>query len=148
MKRQQNKITALYCRLSRDDELYGDSSSIQTQKAMLLSYAQQHNLGQTEFYVDDGYSGTNFNRPGFQRLYGDVENGSVGTIVAKDLSRLGRDYLQTGIYLENVFPEYDVRFLAIDDNVDSLKGDNEFTPFKNIINEWYAKDISKKVRSG
>ncbi|MDR1092851.1 MAG: recombinase family protein [Clostridiales bacterium] len=145
--KQQNKMTALYCRLSRDDELYGDSSSITTQKAMLAQYAKQNNFQNTGYYADDGYSGTSFNRPDFQRLVGDVEKGLVGTVIVKDLSRLGREYLQTGIYLENFFPDNGVRFIAIDDNVDSAKGTNEFVPFRNIINEWYARDISKKNKS-
>ena len=148
MKQQQNKITALYSRLSRDDELYGDSSSIQTQKALLSQYAKQYGFAQTEFYVDDGFSGTNFNRPDFQRLKEDIERGNIGTVIVKDLSRFGRDYLQVGMFTENFFPDYDIRFIAIDDNVDSDKGDNEFAPFKNIMNEWYARDVSRKVRSG
>lgn len=148
MNKQQDKITALYTRLSRDDELYGDSSSIQTQKAMLLQYAKQNGFAATEYYVDDGYTGTNFKRPDFTRLKEDIERGVVGTVIVKDLSRFGRDYLQVGLYTENFFPDNDVRFIAIEDNVDSDKGDNEFAPFKNIMNEWYARDVSKKVRGG
>jgi DNA invertase Pin-like site-specific DNA recombinase len=145
--KQQNRITALYCRLSRDDEYSGDSMSIQTQKTMLSQYAKEHGFTDCEFFVDDGYSGTNYNRPDFQRMLGLVEDGRVAVICVKDLSRLGRDYLQTGYYTEVVFPEHETRFIAINDNVDTLKGDNEFAPFKNIINEWYAKDSSRKVRS-
>ena len=114
---------------------------------MLSQYAKEHGFSNCEFFVDDGYSGTNFNRPDFQRMLGLVEEGMVAVICVKDLSRLGRDYLQTGYYTEVVFPENHTRFIAINDNVDSEKGDNEFAPFKNIINEWYAKDCSRKVRS-
>ncbi len=145
--RQQIRITALYCRLSRDDEYSGESVSIQTQKSMLSQYAKEQGFTNCEFFVDDGYSGTNYNRPDFQRMLGLVEDGKVAVICVKDLSRLGRDYLQTGYYTEVVFPEHDTRFIAINDNVDTAKGDNEFAPFKNIINEWYAKDCSRKVRS-
>ena len=145
---QSTKITALYCRLSRDDEQYGDSSSIQTQKAMLSQYAVTNGFGTTEYYVDDGVSGTSFNRPSFVRLKEDIEQGLIGAVIVKDLSRFGRDYLQVGLYTQSYFPDNDVRFVAIDDNVDSDKGDNEFMPFKNIINEWYARDVSRKVRGG
>ena len=148
MKKQQlNKITALYCRLSRDDEYNGDSMSIQTQKAMLKRYAEENDFFNCVYFIDDGYSGTNYNRPDFQRLLSEIEADRIGTVIVKDLSRLGREYLQTGYYTEIFFPKHDVRFIAVNDNVDSNKGDNEFAPFKNIINEWYAKDISRKVRS-
>lgn len=146
-KRQQDRITALYCRLSRDDEYSGDSVSIQTQKSMLSQYAFEHGFGNCEFFVDDGYSGTNFNRPDFQRMLGLIEEEKVGVVIVKDLSRLGRNYLMTGNYTEEVFPEHHVRFIAVNDSVDSDQGDNEFAPFKIIINEWYAKDCSRKVRS-
>ena len=147
MTKQQMKITALYCRLSRDDEYSGDSASIQTQKVMLSQYAEEHGFFNCEYFVDDGFSGTNFNRPDFQRLISLVEEGRVGTVIVKDLSRLGRNYLLTGQYTEIVFPENKVRFIAINDGVDSEDGDNEFAPFKNIINEWYAKDCSRKTKS-
>jgi len=148
MKKQQlNKITALYCRLSRDDEYSGDSMSIQTQKAMLKHYAEENGFFNCIYFIDDGYSGTNYNRPDFQKLLSEIEADKIGTVIVKDLSRLGREYLQTGYYTEIFFPKHDVRFIAVNDNVDSNKGDNEFAPFKNIINEWYAKDISRKVRS-
>ena len=146
-KQHTNKITALYCRLSRDDEFSGDSVSIQTQKAMLSQYAKEHGLTNLEYFIDDGYSGTNFNRPDFLRMIELVENDKVGTIILKDLSRLGREYLQTGYYTDVVFNEHNVRFIAINDNVDTYMGDNEFAPFKNIMNEWYAKDCSRKVKS-
>ena len=146
-KKQQNRITALYCRLSRDDDLGTESMSIQSQKVILGQYAKDHGFTDCEFFVDDGYSGTNYDRPDFQRMIGLVEQGAVGTIIVKDLSRLGRNYLETGRYTEVIFPEYRVRFIAINDGVDSATGDNEFAPFKNIINEWYAKDISRKIKS-
>ena len=133
--KQQIKITALYCRLSRDDEYSGDSISIQTQKTLLGQFAKERGFTNCEYFVDDGYSGTNYNRPDFQRMLNLVEDGQVGIVIVKDLSRLGRDYLQTGFYTEVVFPEHNVRFIAINDNVDSAAGDNEFAPFKNIINE-------------
>lgn len=148
MKKQQfNKITALYCRLSKDDEYSGDSMSIQTQKSMLKRYADENGFTNCEYFIDDGWSGTNYNRPSFQRLLWEIEAGRVETVIVKDLSRLGREYLQTGYYMEVFFSQRDVRFIAINDNVDTKNGDNEFAPFKNIINEWYAKDISRKIRS-
>lgn len=145
--KQQNRVTALYCRLSRDDEFNGDSASIQTQKTMLSQYARENHLQNCVYYIDDGYSGTNFERPDFKRLIDDIELNKVQTIVVKDLSRLGREYLQTGYYTEIFFPKHNVRFVAINDNFDSSVGENDFAPFKNIINEWYAKDCSKKVKS-
>ena len=142
------EITALYCRLSRDDELVGDSNSIKNQKEILGKYAKDKGFQNPQFYVDDGYSGTNFNRPDFQRLMEDVDAGLVKIIIVKDMSRLGRDYLKVGYYTEIVFPEADVRFIAISDGVDSEGGaDNDFTPFRNIMNEWYAKDTSKKIKA-
>lgn len=147
MMTNNHMITALYCRLSRDDDYHGDSASIQTQKQMLEQYAKQNQFSHTKFYIDDGYSGTSFERPGFQELINDIEKSKVSTIITKDLSRLGRDYLKTGYYLENYFPEHKVRFIAVNDSVDSSKEHQEFTPFRNIMNEWYAKDISKKIKS-
>lgn len=144
---QFNKITALYCRLSRDDDFSGDSMSIQNQKDMLKRYADENSFVNCQYFVDDGVSGTTFERKGFQEMITEIENGNVATVIVKDLSRLGREYLQTGYYTEIMFPKYDVRFIAINDNVDSSNGDNEFAPFKNIINEWYARDISRKIRS-
>lgn len=146
-KQQFNKITALYCRLSRDDEYSGDSMSIQNQKAMLKQYAEENGHLNCKYFVDDGISGTTFERDGFQNMITEIENGNVATVIVKDLSRLGREYLQTGYYTEIMFPKYDVRFIAVNDNVDSANGDNEFAPFKNIINEWYARDISRKIKS-
>ena len=144
---QFNKITALYCRLSRDDDFCGDSMSIQNQKAMLEHFANENGHTNCKYFIDDGVSGTTFERKGFQEMIAEIEKGNVATVIVKDLSRLGREYLQTGYYTEIMFPKYDVRFIAVNDNVDSSNGDNEFAPFKNIINEWYARDISRKIRS-
>ena len=147
MSRQSNqKITAGYCRLSRDDELQGDSNSIVNQKAILTKYAQDNGFPNLRLYCDDGFSGTNFQRPGFQKMLKDIEAGLVGVVLTKDMSRLGRDYLRVGFYTEMTFPENGVRFIAINDGVDSAKGENDFAPFRNILNEWYAKDTGKKVR--
>ena len=142
------KVTALYCRLSRDDELQGDSNSIINQKAILQKYADDNGFGNTQFFVDDGYSGTNFERPDWQRLIALAEDGKIGTVIVKDMSRLGRDYLKVGYYTEVFFPGSDIRFIAINNGVDSAnQQDSDFTPFLNIINEWYAKDTSKKIRA-
>ncbi len=144
----ENKITALYCRLSRDDELQGDSNSIKNQKAILQKYANDNGFTNTSFFVDDGYSGTNFDRPDWQRLIALVEDSGVSTIIVKDISRLGRDYLKVGYYTEVLFPSCDIRFIAINNGVDSdNQQDSDFTPFLNIINEWYAKDTSKKIKA-
>lgn len=141
-------LTALYCRLSRDDELSGDSNSIVNQKAILKKYAEDNGFRNLRFYVDDGVSGTTFDRPDFNRMIADVESGIVGTIIIKDMSRLGRDYLKVGYYTEIMFPEAGVRFIAINNSIDSAnQQDSDFTPFLNIINEWYAKDTSKKIRA-
>ena len=146
--KNSNKITALYCRLSRDDESQGDSNSIKNQKTILQKYADDNGFANTEFFVDDGYSGTNFERPDWQRLIAQTEEGNINTIIVKDMSRLGRDYLKVGYYTEVLFPGSDIRFIAINNNVDSAnQQDSDFTPFLNIINEWYAKDTSKKIRS-
>lgn len=143
-----NKITALYCHLSRDDELQGDSNSIIHQKEILKKYADDNGFKNTEFFVDDGYSGTNFNRPDWQRLMELVNQEKVATIIVKDMSRLGRDYLKVGYYTEILFSENNIRFIAINSGVDSAnQQDSDFTPFLNIINEWYAKDTSKKIRA-
>ena len=143
-----DRITALYCRLSRDDELQGESNSIVNQKAILKKYADDNGFRNIEFFVDDGYSGTNFNRPDWLRLTSLIDEGKVGVIIVKDLSRLGRDYLQVGMYTEMVFPNADIRFIAINNGVDSANQiDNDMTPFINIFNEFYAKDTSKKVKA-
>ena len=141
-------LTALYARLSKDDELIGDSNSIVHQKEMLAKYAKEHGFTNIEFYIDDGYSGTNFNRPDFQRMMADVEEGKINTVIVKDMSRFGRDYIMVGYYTEIYFSNLDIRFIAINDNVDSsIQAENDLTPFKNVFNEWYAKDTSKKIRS-
>ena len=142
-----DKITALYCRLSQDDMLQGESNSITNQKAILKKYAEDNGFSNTVYYVDDGVSGTTFERDGFKAMMADVEAGKVSTVITKDLSRLGRDYLKTGEYIEIIFPDYDVRYIAINDGVDTLKSENELMAFKNIFNDWYARDTSKKIRA-
>lgn len=142
------KFTALYERLSRDDEQQGESNSITNQKAFLEEYARKNGFEHTKHFTDDGYSGVNFERPGFKEMVEEVRAGNIGTIICKDLSRLGRNYLQVGYFTEILFPDSGVRFIAINNGVDSANGsDNEFTPFINIMNEWYAKDTSKKIRA-
>lgn len=141
-------LTALYARLSKDDDLVGDSNSIVHQKEILAKYAKEHGFTNIEFYIDDGYSGTNFNRPDFQRMMSDAEEGKISTVIVKDMSRFGRDYIMVGYYTEIYFSNLDIRFIAINDNVDSsIQAENDLTPFKNVFNEWYAKDTSKKIRS-
>ena len=147
-KKEEIKITALYERLSRDDEQAGESNSIQNQKKYLEEYARQHGLRNIRHFYDDGYSGTNFNRPSFAALLEEIEAGRVETLVVKDLSRFGRNYLQVGYYTEILFPKRGVRFIAVNNNVDSATPqDNDFTPFLNIMNEWYAKDTSNKIKA-
>jgi len=146
MNRQSNKITALYERLSRDDELQGESNSIINQKSMLESYAVKNGFTNIRHFSDDGYSGTNWNRPAWQELIAEVEADNVTAIIIKDGSRLGRDYLRVGLYRE-LFREKGVRFISINDNYDSDKGEDDFTPFREIISEWYARDTSKKIKS-
>ena len=140
-------ITALYCRLSRDDGMEGDSNSVANQKKLLSKYAKENGFGNTRYYVDDGYTGTNFNRPGFQQMLEDMDMGYISTVIVKDMSRLGRDYLQVGYYTDTYFPDRNIRFIAINDCVDSADGENELAPFRNVMNEMYARDISRKVRS-
>ena len=152
MNRQFNNMTekwaALYVRLSRDDENEGDSNSIAHQIEILTKYARDHGITNYKIYKDDGYSGTSFKRPGFQEMLGDIEAGLVSMVVVKDMSRFGRNYLEVGLYTEIRFPEMGVRFIAVNDGVDSEdQSSNDFTPFRNIINEWYAKDTSKKIRA-
>lgn len=147
-KSNQMKVTALYCRLSQDDGLDGESNSIQNQKKILEQYAIDHHFPNPQFYVDDGYTGANFNRPDFQRLLSDVENGKVGIIITKDLSRLGRNQLHTGLYIEERFPQFGVRYIAINDNVDTENAEsNDLMPFKNLFNEWFVRDTSRKIRA-
>ncbi len=145
---QQPRITALYCRLSKDDERFGESLSIETQKTILSQYAKEHHLSPVEFYIDDGYTGLNFDRPGFQRMIEDVSLGKIGTVITKDLSRLGRDHIQTGQYSEIYFPTHKVRFIAINDGFDS---DNQqstiYASLKTAINEFYSRDTSIKIKA-
>ncbi len=144
----REKITALYERLSRDDDLQGESNSIINQKRYLEDYAKKNGLANIRHFTDDGFSGTNFNRPGFNAMLEEVKAGNVATICVKDMSRFGRNYLQVGFYTEMLFPDKGVRFIAINNNIDSNNPtDNEFTPFLNIMNEWYAKDTSKKIKA-
>ena len=148
MKALADKWTALYVRLSRDDENEGDSNSISHQIEILTKYAKEHGIASYKIYKDDGYSGTSFKRPGFQEMLADIEAGLVSMVVVKDMSRFGRNYLEVGMYTEIRFPEMGVRFIAVNDGVDSDdQMGNDFTPFRNIINEWYAKDTSKKIRA-
>ena len=141
-------VTALYARLSKDDDLVGDSNSIVHQKEILAKYAKEHGFTNIEFYVDDGFSGTNFNRPDFQRMMADAEEGKISTVIVKDMSRFGRDYIMVGYYTEIYFSNLNIRFIAINDNVDSnIQTENDLTPFKNVFNEWYARDTSKKIRA-
>ena len=147
-KKEELKITALYERLSRDDEQSGESNSIQHQKRFLEEYARQKGMRNIRHFCDDGYSGINFNRPGFAALLEEIEAGRVENLLVKDLSRLGRNYLQVGYYTEILFPKKGVRFIAVNNNVDSANPtDNDFTPFLNIMNEYYAKDTSNKIKA-
>ena len=142
----QNKIAALYCRLSRDDDMEGESNSIANQKKLLIRAANDYGYKKTNVYVDDGISGTTFERPGFKRMEKAIADGVIGAVFVKDMSRLGRDYLKVGYYTDSFFPDHGVRFVAVNDCVDSDDGENEFAPFRNIMNEWYARDASRKVR--
>ena len=144
---QADKITALYCRLSQEDMQAGESESIQNQKLILQKYADEHHFFNTRFFVDDGFSGVSFEREGLQEMLREVEAGNVATVITKDLSRLGRNYLKTGELIEIIFPEYEVRYIAINDGVDTAREDNEFTPLRNWFNEFYARDTSKKIRA-
>ena len=142
------KKTALYCRLSQDDGLEGDSNSIQNQKNILQKFAEDHHFPNPCFYVDDGFSGGTFQRPAFQQMISDMENGEIGIIVTKALSRLGRNQLHTGLYIEERFPMFGVRYIAINDNVDTDSSEsNDLMPFKNLFNEWFIRDTSRKIRA-
>lgn len=145
MTQQQNR-TAIYCRLSRDDG-DGESMSIGNQREMLTKYARDNGFFVYKVYVDDGFSGTNFERPQFKEMISDIEDGKIDIVLAKDQSRIGREHLQTGYYIEMFFSEHNIRFIAVNDGVDTAKGDNDFMGMRNIMNEFYAKDISKKIRS-
>lgn len=142
------QITALYCRLSQEDENKGDSDSIVNQRTILTKYAEENGFTNIQIFIDDGYSGVSFNRPDFQRLLELMEKGKVATLITKDLSRLGRNYIEVGNYTEILFPRWNVRYIAINDNYDSLYSEgNELAPFKNLFNEWFARDTSKKIRA-
>lgn len=153
MSRKNNllnqKITALYCRISLDDGSQNESMSISNQKLLLKDYAEKNGMPRYEYYVDDGYTGRNFNRPSFKRLLADIEAGKIGCVITKDLSRLGRNYIEAGSYIEIFFPKHNVRYIAVTDGVDSLtRQEMDITPFKNILNDMYSRDISKKVLAG
>lgn len=143
----EEKITALYLRLSRDDELDGESNSISNQKALLTDYAKRGKFRNVKIFIDDGVSGVTFKRDGFKKLMQLIDADRVETLIVKDMSRLGRNYLEVGQLTETVFPMHDIRFIAVNDGVDSAQGEDDFTPFRNIMNEWYAKDMSRKMRS-
>ena len=147
MHETNEKITALYCRLSHEDSMQGESNSIQNQRKILTDYAKSKDFRNTKFYIDDGFSGTNFNRPGFQQMLEDMEMGYISTVIVKDSSRFGRNYLEVGQYTDYYFPEHNIRFIAINDCIDSDNGEDDFSAFRNVMNEMYAKDISRKVRS-
>ena len=150
MSRQskENRITALYCRLSQDDGREGESNSIVNQRKLLQEYARSHHFKNLQVFVDDGWSGTNFDRPSFRRMEQMIEAGEVGTVIVKDMSRLGRNYLQVGMYTDIVFVENDVRFIAVNDNVDSaVQTEFDMTPIRNFCNELYARDTAKKIKS-
>ncbi len=148
MDESRHKITALYERLSRDDELQGESNSVTNQKEYLEDYAHQNGFHNIRHFTDDGFTGTNFNRPGFQAFLDEVNAGHVDTVIVKDLSQFGRNYLQVGFCTEILFPEKNVRFIAVNNSVDSDNPvEKDLTPFLNIMNEWYAKDTSKKIQA-
>ncbi len=144
-----SRLTALYCRLSQDDGNVRDSMSIMSQKAILERKANELGIIDYQFYVDDGYSGVSFNRIAFQKMIQDIAGGLVGCVITKDLSRLGRNYLESGTYIEMFFPQHNVRYIAVNDGVDSINANEmDIIPFKNILNEFYSRDISKKVKTG
>ena len=142
-----DNITALYARLSQEDALDGESNSIANQKKILLKYATDNHFSNPTFFIDDGVSGVTFDRPGWNEMIRLAEAGKVQTVIVKDMSRMGRDYLKVGYYTESFFAERDIRYIAINDGVDSDKGDNDFTPFRNLFNDFYARDTSKKIRA-
>ncbi len=152
-KNTGSMITALYCRLSLEDVKLSqkdssdnESMSISNQKLLLKDYAEKNGMFNCEFYVDDGFTGRNFNRPAFQRMISDIEAGRIGCVITKDLSRLGRNYIESGSYMEVFFPKHNVRYIAVTDSYDSLnKQEMDIAPFKNILNDMYSRDISKKV---
>ena len=151
-KKPIRQVTTIYCRLSLEDGRDNESMSISNQKLLLSDYAEKNGLAPYEYYVDDGYTGRNFNRPGFQRMLSDIEAGTVGTVLTKDLSRLGRNYIEAGSYIEIYFPKHNIRYIAVNDGYDSDKRQADqtmdITPFKNILNDMYSRDISRKVFAG
>ena len=144
---EQMGVTACYERLSVDDRLEGESNSIANQKKILERYCREHGYSGIRHYQDDGYSGVTFDRPGFQAMLADIKAGKISRVVVKDMSRFGRDYLQVGMYTDMIFPEYGVHFVAVNDGVDSTRGENEFTAIRNVFNEMYARDTSKKIKA-
>jgi DNA invertase Pin-like site-specific DNA recombinase len=146
VKQPSQRITALYERLSRDDERESESVSIENQKAILEDYANKNGFGNTAHFTDDGWSGTRWDRPGFTRMMDEIEAGTIGVILCKDLSRLGRDYLRVGLFMETL-RQKSIRLIAIGDNVDTAQGEDDFMPFRNILAEWYARDISRKLKA-
>ena len=144
---EQKYIAGIYCRLSKDDDRPGESMSIETQRAMLTEYCAKNNLEIYDVYVDDGFTGTNFERKAFQRLLNDIDAGTVNMVLTKDLSRLGRDYIQMGYYTEIYFPSKGIRYVALNDGYDSQSGTNDIAPFMNILNDMYARDISRKIKA-
>ncbi|WRK54173.1 recombinase family protein [Coprobacillaceae bacterium CR2/5/TPMF4] len=145
--RNQHKV-GIYCRLSKDDDKIGESTSITNQKNMLTDYVKEQNWLLVDIYIDDGYSGTNFNRPNFQRMLQDIEDKKIDCVLVKDQSRLGRNYIEVGNYTKYYFPKHNVRYIALSDGIDSASlQDMDIAPFKNIMNEFYAKDTSKKIKA-
>ena len=144
MNQKKNRC-AIYCRLSVDDGIDQESQSISNQKQVLTEYCLENKFKIVDVYIDDGFSGTNFDRPAFKKMIERIEQGDIDIVITKDLSRLGRDYLKTGYYTEQYFPEHQVRYLALNDRVDTNEGLDDMIPLKNIMNEFYARDISKKV---
>lgn len=147
LNRQSDKINYFYGRLSHEDELAGDSNSIINHRKILEKYAEENGFTPFEFIYDDGYSGADFEWPAFSRMIEDVEAGKVATVIVKDMSRFGRDYLKVGFLTEMLFPEKDVRLIAVNDNVDTERGENDFTPMMNLFNEWFVRNTSKKIRA-
>lgn len=148
MKKQQQTRTGGYCRLSRDDEQNGESMSIETQRSTLTRYAKENGLEIVDWYIDDGWSGTNFDRPDFQRMKSDIEDGKIDVVLVKDLSRLGRNQIETSLCIQVFFPQYDVRFIAVSENIDTAKGEDDFMELRNLFNEWFVRDTSRKVKNG
>lgn len=143
----EENITALYLRLSREDELAGESNSIVNQKTLLMDYAKKHGFRNVRVFIDDGVSGVTLKRDGFKEMMALIDAGKVSTVIVKDMSRLGRNYLDVGHLTEIVFPQNNVRLIAVNDGMDTLSGEDDFSPFRNIMAEWYVKDLSRKLRS-